>query len=106
MEMRRSYKAFCFSLFSTQMTLKTVSEAKDKNKKTYILLDIDVSRTCTTDADTDVIAGEVLFRKLAHSLIEGGREQHIAVVAVLIGVLGKLVVVEPDEAGKTYHRQP
>jgi hypothetical protein len=45
-----------------------------------------VGRTSTTNANTDVVGGEILASQLAHVSIEGGREQKIAMIAIFVGV--------------------
>jgi hypothetical protein len=43
----------------------------EKMKVTYVLLDVGMSRTSTTNADANVIVTKVLLGQLAHVLIEG-----------------------------------
>jgi hypothetical protein len=42
--------------------------------------------TGTTDADADMIVGEISLGQLAHVLVEGRREQEVTVVAVFVGI--------------------
>ena len=42
--------------------------------------------TGTTDADANVIDGEILLSKLPHVLVKGGREEQIAMIGIFVGV--------------------
>ena len=43
----------------------------------------------TTNADADVVVGEVLLGELAYVLVEGRREQEIAMITILIGITSR-----------------
>lgn len=52
----------------------------------YLLSDVHVRRAGTTNANTDMIIGEILLGQLSHVLVESGREQEITMITVLVGV--------------------
>ncbi len=43
-------------------------------------------RPSTTNADADVVISKVFLGKLSHVLVEGGREQEVAMITILVGV--------------------
>ena len=57
-----------------------------------LLLDIGVSSASPANADTDIVVVKVLLCELPHLLVERGREEKIAMIAVLVGVWGKVLV--------------
>lgn len=60
---------------------------------TYVLFDVGVSRPGTTNADADVIVTKVLLGQLAHVLVEGGGEEKVAMITILIGVWDRSAAV-------------
>lgn len=55
------------------------------------LLDVGMGGASTTDADADVIIGEILLGNLAQLWFEGGREEQIMVIGIFVGVCHVLI---------------
>ena len=53
-------------------------------EETYSLIDIGVALTNTADRDTDVVIFKVVSGQKTSLLVEGGREEHIAVIGILV----------------------
>jgi hypothetical protein len=50
----------------------------------HILLDVDVTTTCTTDTNTDVIMSKMLLGEITSDLGKGSREHEVVDVTLLL----------------------
>ena len=76
-----------FASRSAKITCRLMSSCEEFERgRDHLLLDVRVCRTSTTDANADVVGGEILLCDSSHLFVESSREQEIAVIAVLIGI--------------------
>lgn len=57
---------------------------------TYILNDVEVRTSGTTNADTNVVVAKVVPGELAAFLVEGSRKHEVTVVVILVHVLSRV----------------
>lgn len=80
-----------------------VRRALPSSTDTYILVHVDVATASTTNADANMVFGQVLASQLAASLIEGSRKHQVTMISILIGIF---LVSKADKVGRSsYLRQ-
>lgn len=72
-----------------------------------LLANVLVSLTSTTDLDANIVFSHVLASDLASTLWKGGREHHVNMIGILVGVCDNVSGMERSfDEGQTYHHQP